>query len=679
MWVIGLIFCSALLFSAPSIIARGETTQAAAAAVDVNDSSVCQNLVPSPRLEQFVDELPRLKTILVNNRKQVTLGAYKIKQKLHRDLAPTPLYAFGTSRGTATYPGPTLQARAWQESYVRFENHIHDEEPMFTVDRTVSWANPKRGGVPIVTHLHGAETESISDGNPDAWFTAKGEYGSAYITQNYTYANSQFPTLLWYHDHTYGITRLNILAGLVGLYIIKPGPAVAAAAAVAASRSEEHDQDETPRPYNWLPTKNFEWSLVLADKQFFPNGSINFPNIGDSPKNHPNWCSEYYGDTILVNGKIWPYVRVHAQSKYRFRLLNSANARVFVLSLSNPRVSFVQIGTDGGLLEKPQTVSSITISPAERVDFILDFSPLPVGSEVVMNNSGAAPYPSPSQSLSPVSTKAVMKFIVVKDDSAASQQQKHHDQKKQDSAASYEQQRNHDQKHDSPTYSHEHQQKLPPVAAAGSFMDDHQNLAPIPSILRKPDPHMSIKDAHWRVTNMTEMDDDQGNPIRDLQNNSTWTSPLLIVPVVGSTEVWEFINLTPDAHPMHIHLIQFHFLNQQSFNLSLYLAGGCTFHDRADVDDVHDDDDQFHHHHNRSEFSRSCYTEEAKGPLPNQIGWKDTMLAWPGNVTRIVIKWTSQNGGHFPFNPTSGPGYVWHCHISDHEDNDMLRPFKMQY
>jgi FtsP/CotA-like multicopper oxidase with cupredoxin domain len=550
---------------------------------------------------------------------------------------------------------------------------------MFTVDRTVSWANPKRGGVPIVTHLHGAETESISDGNPDAWFTAKGEYGSAYITQNYTYANSQFPTLLWYHDHTYGITRLNILAGLVGLYIIKPGPAVAAAAAVAASRSEEHDQDETPRPYNWLPTKNFEWSLVLADKQFFPNGSINFPNIGDSPKNHPNWCSEYYGDTILVNGKIWPYVRVHAQSKYRFRLLNSANARVFVLSLSNPRVSFVQIGTDGGLLEKPQTVSSITISPAERVDFILDFSPLPVGSEVVMNNSGAAPYPSPSQSLSPVSTKAVMKFIVVKDDSAASQQQKHHDQKKQDSAASYEQQRNHDQKHDSPTYSHEHQQKLPPVAAAGSFMDDHQNLAPIPSILRKPDPHMSIKDAHWRVTNMTEMDDDQGNPIRDLQNNSTWTSPLLIVPVVGSTEVWEFINLTPDAHPMHIHLIQFHFLNQQSFNLSLYLAGGCTFHDRADVDDVHDDDDQFHHHHNRSEFSRSCYTEEAKGPLPNQIGWKDTMLAWPGNVTRIVIKWTSQNGGHFPFNPTSGPGYVWHCHISDHEDNDMLRPFKMQY
>ncbi|KAH8944137.1 hypothetical protein BDL97_13G093000 [Sphagnum fallax] len=614
MWVIGWIFCSALLLSAPSIIARGETTQAAAAAVDVNDSSVCQNLVPSPRLEQFVDELPRLKTILVNNRKQVTLGAYKIKQKLHRDLAPTPLYAFGTSRGSATYPGPTLQARAWQESYVRFENHIHDEEPMFTVDRTVSWANPKRGGVPTVTHLHGAETESISDGNPDAWFTAKGEYGPAYITQNYTYANSQFPTLLWYHDHTYGITRLNILAGLLGLYIIKPGPAVAAAG-VAASRSEEHDQEETPAPYNWLPTKSFEWSLVLADKQFFPNGSINFPNIGDSPKNHPNWCSEYYGDTILVNGKIWPYVRVHAQSKYRFRLLNSANARVFVLSLSNPRVSFVQIGTDGGLLEKPQTVSSITISPAERVDFIIDFSPLPVGSEVVMNNSGPAAYPNPTQSLSPVSTKAVMKFIVVQDESAASQQ---------------------------------------------------QNLAAIPSILRKPDPHMSIKDAHWRVTNMTEMDDAEGNPIRDLQNNSTWKSPLLIVPVVGSTEVWEFINLTPDAHPMHIHLIQFHFLNQQSFNLSLYLAGGCTFHD-------------LHHHHNRSEFSRSCYTEEAKGPLPNQIGWKDTMLAWPGNVTRIVIKWTSQNGGHFPFDPTSGPGYVWHCHISDHEDNDMLRPFKMQY
>ncbi|CAM6029994.1 unnamed protein product [Sphagnum balticum] len=171
--------------------------------------SVCQNLAPSPVLEPFVDKLPRLKAIHIHNRKQLTLGAYKITQKLHRDLPPTPLYAFGASRDTASYPGPTLEARRGVESYVRFENHIHDRQHMLRVDKTLMWANPQTssddnddsgGGVPIVPHLHGGEVESSSDGYPDAWFTATGGgealHGPAYRTQNYTYANSQPATML---------------------------------------------------------------------------------------------------------------------------------------------------------------------------------------------------------------------------------------------------------------------------------------------------------------------------------------------------------------------------------------------------------------------------------------------------------------------------------------------------
>jgi spore coat protein A len=554
--------------------------------------SVCQNLVPSPNLQKFVDKLPRPKNIYLSNCTQLTLGAYKITQKLHRDLPPTPLYAFGTSATTATYPGPTLRATQRSKSYVRFENHIQDEQPMFTVDRTIQWANPKRGGVPTVTHLHGGATESASDGNPDAWYTAKGEYGPAYITQNYTYSNVQKPTALWYHDHAFGITRLNINAGLAGFYIVESPP-----------------EEKTPA---WVPTKQFEVPLVIGDKQFFPNGSINFPSIGDSPKIHPNWCSEYYADTILVNGKVWPYLNVQPR-KYRFRLLNAANARVFELSLSDQRLSFVKIGTDGGLLEKPQNLSTVIISPSERLDLIIDFSLVP-GSQIFMNNSGAAPYPDAEPALCPVGTKSVMKFIV------------------------------------------NNRTKYP-----------LKNHIPIPSRLRKPDPIISLKDAYWRKAHMQEFDDTQQNPIQDLLNNLTWTQPVSFYPVVGSTEVWEFINFTPDAHPMHVHLIQFQFLNQQSFNQSLYMEGGCSLQVTFNP----------HTNNTNNNATTSCFTEEPQGPLQNQIGWKDTMLAFPASVTRIIIKFTTQDGQPFPFDPTLGPGYVWHCHISDHEDNDMMRPYKL--
>ncbi|CAM6019354.1 unnamed protein product [Sphagnum balticum] len=614
MWIIG--FDGAYNFSAPAAAAASSTAagpgrmwRSIERRLLNEDLSFCQNLVPSPNLEKFVDELPIPQSIHIDNGTQITLGAYKITQKLHRDLPPTTLYAFGTSSRTATYPGPTLLAQQGVESYVRFENHVHDEEPMFTVDRSILWANPKNGGVPLVTHLHGSETESACDGHPDSWSTAKGEHGRTYVSQNHTYANSQRPTLLWYHDHAFGITRLNILAGLVGFYVIMPPRSTAAVL---------DDQREKSPPAAWLPKEQFEVLLLIGDKQFFPNGSINFPNVGDSPKTHPNWCSEYYGDTILVNGKVWPYLKVQPK-KYRFRLLNGANARLFELTLSDPRIlPLTQIGTDGGLLEKPQLVSTILISPAERVDLVIDFSLVPVGTEIFMNNSGAAPYPDGVPSLSPLGTKSVMKFIVVLG-----------------------------QQHELDT------------ATAGH--DNSSTALPaIPSVLRKADPLISTKDAYWRTANMTETDDNLGNPVHDLLDNSVWTDPVTVKPVLGSTEVWEFINLTPDAHPMHVHLIQFRFWNQQAFNLSLYLQGTCSFQ-RPFPD------------------PSSCFTEEPKGPLPNQIGWKDTMLAWPGYVTRILIKWTSQDGGPFPFDPTQGPGYIWHCHISDHEDNDMMRPFQVQH
>ncbi|CAK9271596.1 unnamed protein product [Sphagnum jensenii] len=619
--------------------------------------SVCQNLAPSPVLEPFVDKLPRLKAIHIHNRKQLTLGAYKITQKLHRDLPPTPLYAFGTSRDTASYPGPTLEARRGVESYVRFENHIHDRQHMLRVDKTLMWANPQTssddnddsgGGVPIVPHLHGGEVESSSDGYPDAWFTATGGrgvalHGPAYRTQNYTYANSQPATMLWYHDHSLGIVRLNVLSGLFGAYIIREDEDEDTS---SSSKAELEKNRSSRTSSSWmLPKEDEELVLLLHDMQFFPDGSINFPTIGDSPKMHPSWCPEYFGDTILVNGKAWPYVRVQPRM-YRLRVVNAANARFFQLSLSDERLSFVQIGTDGGLLDRPQVLSELTIAPAERIDFLIDFALLGRGAhEILLLNSGPAPFPSGDPAFSPPRTKNMMKFFVVKD----SPQQRQNPEPER--------------------------ARIPAQLRGGETEDEEDSSAMVKTV-----PIESfLQEANWRTNFMVEFDDKDDSPTHSLLSNHSWSDPVTEKPVLGATEVWEFINFTPDAHPMHIHLVQFRFLNQQSFNQSLSQTTmgmgmgmevgeegkSCSFH--LPFPDP-----------------RSCFTEEPRGPAANQVGWKDTIVSWPGNVTRLLLQWTSRDGDgsgsgqFFPFDATAGPGYVWHCHILDHEDNEMMRPIAIQ-
>lgn len=122
-----------------------------------------------------------------------------------------------------------------------------------------------------------------------------------------------------------------------------------------------------------MPQGDHEVTLLIQDKAIYANGSINFPTVGLSVDNHPHWCPEYFGDVILVNGKAWPFLVVEPK-KYRFRLVNAGNARVYEFSLSSPNVTIVQIGSDGGLLEHPHSLPTLTVAPAERVDIIIDFA-----------------------------------------------------------------------------------------------------------------------------------------------------------------------------------------------------------------------------------------------------------------------------------------------------------------
>ncbi|KAL2609727.1 hypothetical protein R1flu_028300 [Riccia fluitans] len=548
------------------------------------EHSRCQELKASPALTPFIDPLPFPKTIDVSNGEQVVIGAYKITQKLHSELPPTTLYAYGTSEQTASYPGPTLLATRNKPAHVRWENHIHDSETFLITDRSILWANPKKGGVPIVTHVHGAEVKSANDGQPDAWFTASGETGEKFFTQNYTYPNSQPATLLWYHDHTMGITRINVLAGLAGFYILR---------------------SPTEEPKN-LPCGDYEIPLVLQDRQFWANGSINFPDIGNSP-NHPNWCPEYFGDTIVVNGKVWPYLDVYP-TKYRFRMLNGANARFFNLTLTEPSLKFIQIGTDGGFLPFPLNISSLTIGPGYRVDVIIDFSEIAPGTKIYLNNSAAAPFPSGSDAFL-TKIPSVLEFRVVP--------------------------------------------KPSNVDIPLTYIPD--------SMIPTPRADYNLNENVHRMLTLTEVKDGEGRPLHSLLNNSRWDDPVTETPKLGSVEVWDIINLTPDAHTMHLHLTQFLFVHEQEFNQTLYEEqDGCTLEQPFD-------------------HPQSCFTAAPEPAGDDQVGWKDTIIAYPSKVTRLWTKWTTREGGPFSFDATSGPGYVWHCHIVDHEDNDMMRPLIVVY
>ena len=169
--------------------------------------------------------------------------------------------------------------------------------------------------------------------------------------------------MLWYHDHTMGINRLNIFAGLLGLYIVR---------------------DPVEESLN-LPRGKYEVPLVLYDRTFDPDGQLNYPisPVPDAP-----WVPEFFGNAVLVNGKLLPYLEVEAR-RYRFRILNAANGRFFHLSLSNAQ-DFHQIGTDQGLLPAPVSLRQISLAPGERADTAIDFSGQ-AGAKIVVNNDSFRP------------------------------------------------------------------------------------------------------------------------------------------------------------------------------------------------------------------------------------------------------------------------------------------------
>ncbi|XAR68388.1 Bilirubin oxidase [Bertholletia excelsa] len=541
-------------------------------------------------LQMYIDELPSMPKLLgysvtANGSPKpatLTIGMFQIKWKFHRDIPTTTVFAYGTSATTATVPGPAIEAVRGTPTSVTWQNNL-PRSHILPWDPTIPTATPKNGGVPTVVHLHGGIHPPQMDGNPAAWFTAGfSETGPTWTQSTYTYPNVQHAGNLWYHDHTLGLTRVNLLAGLIGPYVIRD-PSLDAKLKLPAG-------------------PEFDRHLMVFDRSFYADGSLYMNYTGNNPTIHPQWRPEYFGEAIIVNGKAWPYLVVKRR-KYRFRIINASNARYFRFSLTNGLV-FIQVGSDASYLPSPVTTKTILLSPSEIADVVVDFSMASAGESELTND---APYPFPTGNpVNPLNSK-IMKFII--------------------------------------------------NPGAPNPPDDSR----VPLFLKSYVLPNAARASITRYIVLYEYQTSTGSPTHLYINGKRYEDPVTETPKTGSIEVWEVINLTGDNHPLHIHLAEFQAIKVQQ----LVDLAGFTSCMTAKNDAI------------------ACnVTAHATGKLVDvpetEKTWKNVVKIEPGYQTTVVVKFNLIDADDpYPFDVTAEPGYLYHCHILDHEDNEMVRPLKL--
>lgn len=556
-----------------------------------SSSRVDGNLFSVSRLPMFVDDLPdmpRIQGFEIKNATAVPLslqiGMYEKTWKFHRDLPASRVFAYGDSRKEATVPGPTIEAVHGVDTYITWKNYLPSHH-ILPWDPTIPTAVPAHGnGIPTVVHLHGGIAEPESDGNANSWFTAGFKHrGPTWTKERYRYHNVQHPGNLWYHDHAMGLTRVNLLAGLIGAYTIR------------------HPQLENVLD---LPSGNeFDRPLIVFDRSFSTDGTIFMNTTGNNPTIHPQWQPEYFGDAIIVNGKAWPKLKVQRR-KYRFRIINASNARFFRFFFTN-NMSFIQVGSDSAYLPHPVVTNKLLLAPSEIADVIVDFSTSDTDETILANDS---PYPFPSGDPVDKFNGKVMKFII-----------------------------------------------------NGKQVVDTSHVPK--TLIKYPTTANISRASKTRYIAMFEYASSTDEPTHLYLNGKSYDEPATEVPRAGTAEVWNVINLTEDNHPLHIHLGLFQTIEQREL-INVDELKVCM---------------------NETKDAIKCHIEKyARGKqviVPeNERGWKNVYKMMPGHMTKILVQFSFiHSNASYPFDVTAEPGYVYHCHILDHEDNAMMRPLKFTY
>ncbi len=635
--------------------------------------------------------MPRTTKIKQKMAKNIDYYEIAVRQFQQQILPPglpqTTVWSYGSVQfpgtvaqgGSFNYPAFTLEAKWNKPLRVTWINDLVDANGgylphLLPVDQTLHWANPPgpidtrgtnqapyTGPVPIVTHVHGAHTFQESDGYPEAWYlpnannipaghATKGTWYDPFNagfqarysgagwdpgTAVFQYPNTQRATTLWYHDHTLGMTRLNVYAGPAGFYLLRGGPDDM----VLDSRNGRPATLPGPAPALGDPpgVAYYEIPIVVQDRSFNADGSLFYPDNraffegldpaqlqipfipheacdGQPSDVSPIWNPEFFGNTMVVNGNTWPFLNVE-QRRYRLRFLNGCNSRFLILKFNDPRVRVWQIGAEGGFLPAPIDLNMVSqgqilMGLAERADLIVDFTNVPVGTAVTLLNFGPdEPFGGgiPGVNFDPAhagTTGQAMEFRVV------------------------------------PATSPD--RSTPPECLVLPAI-----APPVPGLNPRP---LSLNEEESQTVRVVT--DGDGNVVLACADGSAgpfgptaallgthdtnsgtpspllWMDPISENPAVGATETWEFYNFTADAHPIHVHLVQFQVVGREVIGGGTSIAG-------------------------------------TNAPLPWETGYKDTVIAYPGEVTRVQARFDYAGL------------YVWHCHIVEHEDNEMMRPYRV--
>jgi bilirubin oxidase len=500
-----------------------------------------------------------------------------------------------------------------------------------------------QGPVPLITHVHGAHTTDESDGYAEAWFLPAATnipegYASVGTwhdffrakfaalwgvdwepgTATFQYPNDQRASTLWYHDHVLGMTRLNVYAGPAGFYLLRGGPG-----------DEVNGSLPGPAPalgdpaglvYRDIPIAiqdrafNADGSLFYPDTRAYfedlddyPGGQpyLNIPDIPDAACGGPSDVSPIWNPEFFGDVMV-----VNGKSwpfltvenqRYRFRFLNGCNSRFLILTFDN-NLPFWQIGTEGGFLHVPVMLNHLLLAPAERADVIVDFGDVPVGTAVTLLNV------APDE---PFGGGAPGVDFDPADPATTGQVM-----------------------------------QMRVVRRRGADRTTHPASLGLPMRTPLPPPsvtrQVSLNEAESSTVKVSE--DSNGNMVLDCAGGAPfgpteallgtmagavsqplgWADPITENPACDATEVWEIFNFTEDAHPIHVHEVAFEVVNRQNIE-----------------------------------------TGEVRQPELWETALKDTVIAYPGEITRIKAQFDL-------------PGqYVWHCHIVEHEDNEMMRPFSV--
>jgi spore coat protein A, manganese oxidase len=608
-------------------------------------------------------------------------------QQLHPDLPATRLWGYAdVTRGQSPNHrllGGVILAQRGRPVRIIASNHLPAKHPL-PVDTTLEGAGPDQPVNRATVHLHGAFVPWTSDGGPFSWFTPDGNHGVSFLNPGpkpgqaeYYYPNDQRAAFLWYHDHALGITRLNAYAGLASGYILRDDleqylirKGIIPQQEIPLVLQDKTFVDGTDPNYVfgekgdlWYPYLYEPDSQPTGRWAYGPDAPIPAPVRGPLPV--PSIVPEFFGDTILVNGAVYPYVEVKPQ-RYRLRILNASQARFFNLQLyyakddggeadrTRPGPAFLQIGTEGGFLPFPVVLNAppqpigfdsngnpnrytLLLAPAERADVIIDFSSAPAGARLVLFSDAPAPFPmgddrndyftgAPDQSANggaptPLlgfgpNTRTLLQFRVLPSTQPALP-------------------------------------RVSPHELARSFQ--RQPLCPdidVKSLLRRR--------VVFRDLTLNEDFDDFGRLVQRLGTNVSirtngqgqrtfardYLDKATEVARPGTVEVWRIFNLTGDTHPLHFHLVHVLILSRQPFD-SLHYDGTPVF------------------------------TGPARPADANERGLKETVRANPGECLTVLMPIDLPKVPFaVPESPrTGGFEYVWHCHILEHEEHDMMRPF----